>query len=193
MKERTWTLERLLRLLDILKFKLLAAVVVLIPILLGLTSMEPTIQQWKTEEITIVDVEYTEMKYWVTIPRLRGYGLRNITGRRSNTTYWYPVEGHMLTAQDGNTYWIKGEADWAREGETYTVTYSDNASYRNLHRASQGDTVYVKHSAFTRLLEGDLPFFLVLLLALAGVLWLLSRDVRRGVHQLELLEYAEDK
>lgn len=186
MKKQKWTKERLWRLLGILKFKLLAAVLISGALIIALSTMDPRPEQWKTEEITITQAEYISRSTQISTGLHRYNGL-------SSQGYRHSVKGYLLTDQAGNDYWLEGSADWIREGETYALTYSEDIFFRNIHGASQGETVYLDTAEYVRYWKSELPFYLVLLLALIGVLWLFGRDIRRGVHQLELMEYAEDK
>ena len=66
-----------------------------------LCGLLPSPHSWKSEDITIVDIQY--------LKKPRGFAR-------------YARSGYELTDSNGNIYWIAGELTWPKEGQTYTVT-----------------------------------------------------------------------
>ena len=118
---------------------LLLAFVVFVAILYG---MDPPPQMWKTEEITILDIQYRS---------------------RPRTLSHYTSPGYEVIDQDGNLYWSGSELTWEKIGETYTIKYFNRGNYRRLRSVAQGDSIIISEAKRIAIWEQDIGFFLMLL------------------------------
>lgn len=157
----------------------------ILPICIGLITIDPPPALWRTEQITAVEVTYNYVQSRFSLS----------TGRRSpsspGSSVTRSVKGYLLTDEEGNRYWLEGTDVHPREGERYTVTYSQDYFYRKLQGLTQGDTVYLDEAQQARLWMYDLPFYATLLLALVVLIVLLVRSVRKAKERQKILEYQE--
>lgn len=151
--------KRIMKTLPGYATSLLLALVVFLVVLFG---TEPPPGMWKSDEITIVDIQY------------RG---------RPRSLARYTTPGYEVTDQNGNLYWSGTELTWEEIGETYTIKYYDRGAYRRLRAVSQGDRVIISEAERIALWKQDFPFFILMQLAsLSFILYLLRCMYRDFQH-----------
>ncbi len=127
---------------------------------------EPPPDMWKTDEITITDIQY------------RG---------RPRSMARYTSPGYEITDQNGNLYWSGSELTWEQIGETYTIKYYDRGSYRRLRAVSQGDLVIISEADRIALWKQDFPAYIIMQLASLAFMIHMIRCMRRDLRHPEIL------
>lgn len=141
---------------------LLLALVVFLAVFFG---TEPPPGMWKSDEITIVDIQY------------RG---------RPRTLSHYTSPGYEVTDQNGNLYWSGSELTWEEIGETYTIKYYNRGAYRRLRAVSQGDRVIISEERRIELWKQDFPFFILMQLASLAFIIRMIRCIYRDFQHPEI-------
>lgn len=132
----------------------------------GFWLLLPTPQAWKTEEITIVDIQY----------RYKPRGLAR-----------YAPDGYELTDSNGNMYWVAGELTWPREGEIYTVTYAEKPIYCKLKAVSyQGEVIKDIDSSVNAWERDSGPCLFMIIGSILGYGWLFAQ-LYKQLHHPEIL------
>jgi hypothetical protein len=133
---------------------------------MGLWALLPTPQNWKTEDITIVDIQYRS--------KPRGFAR-------------YAPDGYELTDSNGNWYWVAGELTWPQKGQSYTVTYEQKPIYRYLKAVShQGEVLKEIDSSIAAWERDSGPFLMMICGSIVVYVWLFVR-LYKELHHPEII------
>ena len=144
-------------------------VLFLVSIIFGvvLWAALPVPSAWKSEDITIIDIQYRK--------KPRGYAR-------------YSSGGYELTDENGNLYWVAGELTWPQEGKTYSITYAQKSIYRRLKAVSHNGEVLKALDSSIAAWEQDSGVFLLILLCCTAVYIRLFIQLYKELHHPEILE-----
>ena len=144
-------------------------VLFLVSIIFGvvLWATLPVPSAWKSEDITIIDIQYRK--------KPRGYAR-------------YSSGGYELTDENGNLYWVAGELTWPQEGKTYSITYAQKSIYRRLKAVSHNGEVLKALDSSIAAWEQDSGVFLLILLCCTAVYIRLFIQLYKELHHPEILE-----
>lgn len=131
-----------------------------------LYGTDPPPSMWKTDEITIVDIQYRS---------------------RARTLARYASPGYEVMDQNGNLYWSGREITWEEIGETYTIKYFVRGSYRRLQAVSHGDTVIISEVQKTDIWERDFSICMLLLIFCMICIIRQLRALHRDLHHPEIV------
>lgn len=149
-----------------------------IAILMGLAALDPPPWKWETAQITVAGIaDYRTM------------GVSR--GRHINRTVASYAKAEMITASDGNRYWLEDGMCSLVVGGHYTVSYFERGGLRVIRGATQGDNPYEDFKGWLSMWKGDQIFRTILLLALAGVIVIMVREFCRALDNVRILEYQE--
>ena len=131
-----------------------------------LCGLLPSPHSWKSEDITIVDIQY--------LKKPRGFAR-------------YARSGYELTDSNGNIYWIAGELTWRKEGQTYTVTYAQETIYRHFKAISHNGKVLKPIDTSIAAWERDSHVYVLILGGCAIVYIGLFVQLYKELHHPEIL------
>ena len=131
-----------------------------------LCGLLPSPHSWKSEDITIVDIQY--------LKKPRGFAR-------------YARSGYELTDSNGNIYWIAGELTWPKEGQTYTVTYAQETIYRHFKAISHNGKVLKPIDTSIAAWERDSHVYVLILGGCAIVYIGLFVQLYKELHHPEIL------
>lgn len=144
---------------------------------------------WRTKEITIVEVQYkagfgstgSSHRPWNGVLRqAKVYVIEDQDGVR------YRLDSNQISGRDGGASNI---FEVLQEGAACTVVYSPRLGLRQVKGLLRGETAHLDPAAQAHLWYTQVPFYVILLLALAGSVWAIVHHIRKGLEILRIVEY----
>ena len=129
-------------------------------------AMLPTPHFWKTEDITVVDIQHRN--------KPRGFAR-------------YAPGGYELTDDNGHLYWLEGECTWPQKGESYTVTYAQKSIYRQIKAVSYNGEIIISRDNSIADWEHNSSFLLLILVCCCFVYVRLFIQLYKQLHHPEIL------